>query len=221
MSIHNITHDHIDGNTRTYTPPLYSDSAQMMIPAENPEEIHGSDEGHFIHITPGFIQLLPKLTERKAIADSFFKLKNKSVAYLPSDDIDMHFQTQDGFDSYDSSVEFLLLRRNKDPEIINDNIDEHDNRSNVFAGYTSLPGGVSNYGESSLDAVVRHTYEQTGIDLTDHEKYCMVAQSAKHYLMRYLPNKRRVISTPFLFVQLVPGRFPEPKISTNPDAITG
>lgn len=97
-----------------------------------------------------------------------------------------------------------MIRRVKDV----DDPDLVDNRNSVFAGYTSLPGGVNSYGENSLDSVVRHTYEQTGLDLTDHSKFCMVAQSSKNYVMRYLPNKRVIVAKPIIFCQLVPDIIP-------------
>jgi 8-oxo-dGTP pyrophosphatase MutT (NUDIX family) len=88
------------------------------------------------------------------------------VGYLPAEEIDNNFRNQYGFDTYEASVEYLVLRRAKDSKI--EDIDDKDNRNNVFAGYTSLPGGVNNYGENSLDSVVRNTYEQTGYDLKNY-----------------------------------------------------
>jgi len=66
-----------------------------------------------------------------------------------------------------------------------------------------------------LDAVVRNTYEQTGYDLTDHTKFCLVGQSNKKFIMRYLPNKRVVVAKPFIFCQLVPSVIPVSTPSPN------
>jgi 8-oxo-dGTP pyrophosphatase MutT (NUDIX family) len=81
---------------------------------------------------------------------------------------------------------------------------QEETKTTIFSGYTSLPGGVHTFGENELDAAVRHTYEQTGIDLSDHTKYCLVAQSSKNYIMRYLPNKIKIVAKPLIFCQLVP-----------------
>lgn len=205
-------------NTASYIPPNYTESAEVMVPDANPQEIEGADQGNVVKITPGFIKILPKLTERKCIADTIWNLKNRSVGYLPAEEIDNHFRNQYGFDTYGASVEYLVLRRAKDSQI--EDIDDKDNRNNVFAGYTSLPGGVNNYGENSLDSVVRNTYEQTGYDLTDHTKFCLVAQSSKNYIMRYLPNKRVIVAKPFIFCQLVPGILPIPKPTPVPGIVS-
>lgn len=191
-----------------------------MVPDANPKEVslsivikylqiagpEGVEEGAAnIKIKPGFIKILPKLTEEKVIPETYKVLKNKSVGYLPADEIDAHFKSQKGFSTEGAAVEYLVVRRtmndqtydvNSDSE---DNMDIKNNTHNAFAGYTSLPGGLVNYGENALDAVVRTTYEQTGFDLTDHTKFCFVTQSAKNYRMRYLPNQRVIVAKPFIF----------------------
>lgn len=178
----------------------------------------GVEDGTNIKISPGFVQILPKLTEKKVIADTFFKLKNQNVGFLPADVIDNHFRGQPGFDPNGASVEYLVVRRNKEESLPKkEGPSPKDNRNTVFAGYTSLPGGVGNYGENGLDAVVRNTYEQTGYDLTDHTKFCFVAQSMKNYIMRYLPNKRVIVAKPFIFCQLVPDVIP----IANPAPVPG
>jgi 8-oxo-dGTP pyrophosphatase MutT (NUDIX family) len=196
-----------------YAPPSYSGSGEAMVPAANPKNVEGSDQGNIVKIHPGFIKLLPKLTEKKVIAKSMFELKNQNVGYLPSEDIDAHFRNQTGFDSNDCSVEYLVIRRAKKEGV--EDPDLEDNRNSVFSGYTSLPGGINYYGENSLDAVVRNTYEQTGIDLTDHSMYCMVAQSSKNFVMRYLANKRVIVAKPFIFCQMVPEAIQLPKPAPN------
>ena len=85
-----------------------------MVPDANPEEVEGSDQGKIVQIYPGFIKLLPKLTEERVIAKSIFELKNRSIGYLPAEDIDDHFHLQPRFDPLNSSVEYLIIRRNKD-----------------------------------------------------------------------------------------------------------
>ena len=98
----------------SYIPPAYSESAEVITPDANPEEVEGIDQGKVVRITPGFIKLVPKLSERKVIADSFFEMKNRSVGYLPASDIDNHFLAQPGFETHGASVEYLVVRRNKD-----------------------------------------------------------------------------------------------------------
>jgi hypothetical protein len=94
---------------------MYSESAEIMVPHANPDQVEG-DNQDYKKLTHGFIKLVPKLTERKVIADTFFELKNRSVGYLSAEDIDSHFKSQPGFESSGSSVEYLLIRRNKEPE---------------------------------------------------------------------------------------------------------
>lgn len=110
------------------------------------------------------------------MAETIFQLKNRSVGVLPAADIDTHFYNQPNFDANQSSVEYLLIRRTNDPDydegtLAHNSLATKDNRNSIFSGYTSLPGGINNYGENSLDAVVRNTFEQTGYDLSDHDKF--------------------------------------------------
>lgn len=101
---------------KNYVPPEYSESAEVIVPDANPDQTEGSDNHSLKRLKPGFIRLVPKLTERKVIPDTFFKLKNRSVGYLSSEDIDIHFKSQSSFESSGSSVEYLLIRRNKEAE---------------------------------------------------------------------------------------------------------
>ena len=100
-------------------------------------------------------------------------------------DIHEHFLGQEGFSSDDVSVEYLLIKRAKETSIYEEESKSDKNTDDVFAGFASLPGGINNFGENALDAVVRNTFEQTGYDLTDHENFCLVAQSKDIYQMRY------------------------------------
>ncbi|CAI2366190.1 unnamed protein product [Moneuplotes crassus] len=197
-----------------YIPPNYTEQAEVIVPDANPEEVDENDNSMVYQIDPGFIKLMPKLTEEKVMAKTILELKNRSVGVLPAADIDSHFYSQPDFSPSDCSVEYLLLRRTNDPDY---NEESKDNRDTIFQGYTSLPGGVHIYGENSLDAVVRNTYEQTGYDLTDHEKFCLVGQSTKKHIIRYLPNKRVVVAKAFIFCQLVPDVIP----IRNPPPVPG
>lgn len=169
------------------------------------------------------MKILPKLTEEKVIPETYKKLKNKSVGYLPAEEIDEHFKSQKGFSTEGAIVEYLVIRRTMYEQNLDEDSnveitsDDKNNTHHAFAGYTSLPGGLVTYGENGLDAVVRTTYEQTGYDLTDHTKFCFVTQSAKNYAMRYLPNQRVIVAKPFIFCQLVPDVLPIP----NPVPVPG
>lgn len=129
-------------------------------------------------------------------------------------DINEHFMNQKGIDLDDCVVEYLVVKRPK-TSVTSEEADEKDDRNHVFDGCTSLPGGVNYYGENSLDAVVRNTYEQTGYDLSDHALFCLVTQSEANYVMRYLPNKRVIVAKPFIFCQLFPGVLPITKPVPN------
>lgn len=142
--------------------------------------------------------------KNSVISKSLLEVKNMSVGYLPAKYIDEHFKAQN-IDLENASVEYLVIRRAKSSTPI------EDNKENVFAGYSSFPGGVGVYGETSMDSVVRNTYEQTGIDLTDHENYWLVSQYSDVFKMRYLPNMRVIVAKPFIFLQLVPEVIPLPK----------
>lgn len=146
-------------------------------------------------------------------------LKNQSVGFLDGQAIQDHFLSQDGFDGKDVSVEYFIIRRSRD-SLEDVDIDEIDNREAVFAGHTSFPGGVHSFGETSLDSVVRNTYQQTGIDLTDRERYCLIGQHSKNFIMRYLPNSRVIVAKPFVFCQLVPGKLPIPTEIPMPDTMS-
>ena len=84
-----------------------------MVPDANPEEVEENEDGKIILINPRFIKLVPKLTEKKVIANTILELKNRSVGVLPADDINNHFHSQSHFESHNVSVEYLILRRNK------------------------------------------------------------------------------------------------------------
>ena len=137
------------------------------------------------------------------------------------DDLHEHFLSQEGFHPEDVLVEYLLIKRAKDNSFSGEGNDTVEKSSNVFAGLASLPGGTNNFGENNLDAVVRNTFEQTGYDLTDHENFCLVAQSRSNYAMRYLPNKRVITAKPFVFLQLYPGILqPSPNFVPDEQKVT-
>lgn len=192
-----------------YIPPVYKTELQPTSTAFKPNKpTANSAEIHQV-TTSCLVKILPKVSER--IDEIMLDMKNQTIGYLPAKDIDTHFR-QNILDFKDVSVEYLVIRRSKK------NIDINTDRDNVFSGYTSFPGGVQLYCETSLDSVIRNTYIQTGIDLTDHEKYCMIAQSSNIYKVRYLPNKRIIAAKPFIFLQLVPEVIPLP--NPNPDHVS-
>lgn len=105
-------------NTHTleYVTPNYSESSEILDSYESSDQPQRIEQGKSIQIYPGFIKLIPKLTEEKVIAKTIKELKNRSVGVLPADDINKHFNLQPGFESHNASVEYLILRRNKDPD---------------------------------------------------------------------------------------------------------
>jgi 8-oxo-dGTP pyrophosphatase MutT (NUDIX family) len=190
-----------DMKSMVYSPPSYNNKLKAPATAFNAnkpvhKEIHAQT-------TPCLVKILPKLYEDKVINPTMLELKNRSIGFMPSKHIDDHFRAN--LDVNDVSVEYLVIRRSKTEVQI------EDNKDNVFAGYSSFPGGLCEYGETAMDAVIRNTYEQTGVDLTDNQEYCLIAQNSNVFKMRYLPNKRVICAKAFVFLQLVPEAVPLPK----------
>ena len=113
----------------------------------------------------------------------------KKPLTLSSSQLNDHFMKQHNFDPQNVEVQLLYIKRSNSYE-------------DRFAGHVAFPGGKQEIGESLLDAAIRETYEEVGIDLLDKNKFAFVKQYPLTIPFFFMPNNRRMYISPFVFVQL-------------------
>ena len=108
---------------------------------------------------------------------------------LSTTELEEYFQSQPDFNPDDVEVQIFYIKRG-------------DSLEDRFAGHIAFPGGKQDSGETLLDAAVRETYEEVGFDLADPTKFTLIGQYPYTVPFFYMEKRRRMLVTPFVFVQL-------------------
>ena len=137
-----------------------------------------------------FIRNNEKRPENIKMIEKQLKFNNDhEPLHLSTDELNKYFMNQDKFDPENVEVQILYIKRG-------------DNDQDRFSGHVAFPGGKQENDESLLNAAVRETQEEVGLDLLDKTKFAFICQYPLTWPFFFLSRRRRMFVSPFIFVQL-------------------